>query len=187
MALIDLVAPVVEPVDLTSAKQFLRVDGNDEDTLITDMISLARHQVENMIDRTLIYRVFMYRGPVPNGHCLQLPRPPLLAVSEVTLRDEDEQIIVIPSSDYRVNTHRDPGELRLKDGVSWTDYLDAPTGLEIEFSAGYGTDPGDVPLPLKQALLLLLAQHYEYRDNTEHPSVPMMVDALLMPYRWVRL
>lgn len=187
MALIDLAPPVVEPVDLAYAKQFLRVDGTDEDTLISDLISVARHQVENIISRTLIARSFRYRGDLPNAYCLSLPRPPLLVVTSVKLYDVTGQNILIPAQDYTVNARRNPGELRLGHAKNWVNYIESPTEIEIEFSAGYGTSPNDIPLPIKQALLLLLAQHYEHRDTADHPSVPMMVDALLMPYRWVRL
>ena len=86
-----------------------------------------------------------------------------------------------------VNTRRDPGEINLKPEKCWRDYMVDCQSLEIEFTAGYGDLASDIPLPIKQAILLLLAQHYEYRDGAENPGVPMMVDALLMPYRWVRL
>jgi len=55
------------------------------------------------------------------------------------------------------------------------------------FDAGYGSAPEDVPMQLRQAVLLLLAQHYEHRDEALNRPVPMLVDALLMPYRTVRL
>jgi hypothetical protein len=42
-------------------------------------------------------------------------------------------------------------------------------------------------MQLRQAMLLLLAQHYEHRDDALTRPVPMLVDALLMPYRTVRL
>ena len=187
MALKDLAAPSVEPVDLNYAKIFLRVDGTHEDSLITDLISTARLQVENMLGRTLISRTMLYSGPVPNGHCLVLPRPPLLAVTRLSVIGDDDQMVDIPTSDYKVSTRRDPGEISLDAHHGWRDYLAGCTTIEIEFRAGYGDNPSDIPLPIKQAICLLLAQHYEYRDGAEHPPVPMMVDALLMPYRWVRL
>lgn len=187
MALIDLAAPSVEPVDLNYAKIFLRVDGTHEDSLITDLISTARLQVENILGRTLISRTMLYSGPVPNGHCLVLPRPPLLAVTRLSVVDGDDHSIDIPTTDYKISTRRDPGEIALTISHNWVDYLVGCTTIEIEFRAGYGDSPSDIPLPIKQAILLLLAQHYEYRDGAEHPAVPMMVDALLMPYRWARL
>lgn len=187
MPLIDLTPPSVEPIGLAYSKTFLRVDGTDEDTLITDLISTARVQVENILGRTLINRALLYRGPVPNGHCLALPRPPLLAVTRLSVVGEDDQIIDIPTTDYKISTRRDPGEIRLAGNHCWRDYLVGCTTIEIEFRAGYGDTLADIPLPIIQAILLLLAQHYEYRDGAKHPPVPMMVDALLMPYRWVRL
>ncbi|PHR59345.1 MAG: hypothetical protein COA43_09425 [Robiginitomaculum sp.] len=187
MALIELAPPNIEPIDLAYAKQFLRVDGDDENTLITSFITLARSQVENIIGRTLITRAYKYSGDLPNSTCLHLPRPPLLAVTSITLFDAAEQSAVIAPQQYTVNIRRDPGDVKLNTGSSWADFLTNPAQIEIQFSAGYGESADDIPLPIKQAILLLLAQHFEYRDHADHPSIPMMVDALLMPYRWVRL
>ena len=36
-----------EPITLTEAKNFLRVDGTDDDTLITALISAAREMCES--------------------------------------------------------------------------------------------------------------------------------------------
>ncbi len=187
MALIDLVPPSVEPVDLAYVKTFLRVDHSDEDTLITTLIKTARHQVENIIGRTLIRRTFIYRGVVPRGDCISLPRPPLLSVARLTLIAENDQAVDIPASDYDVSVRCEPGEIRLKPSVSWSDYLPVFANLEIEFDAGYGGAADDVPLPIKQAILLLIAQNFEHRDQNEQAGIPMMVDALLAPFRWVRL
>jgi len=187
MALIDLAPPLVEPIDLAYAKTFLRVDNTDEDTLISTLIKTARHQVENSIGRALIRRSFIYRGHAPRGNCLSLPRPPLLDVARLSLIADNDVGIDIPASDYTVNVRHNPGELRLKNSAKWTDYLADFATLEIEFSAGYGDAPEDVPFPIRQAILLLLSQSFEHRDTGEKPPTPMMVDALLMPYRWIRI
>jgi len=187
MSLIDLSAPVVEPIDLAYAKTFLRVDGIDEDVLIETLIKTARHKVENMIGRTLMGRSFVYRRPVPSGSCFSLPRPPLLSVARLTLIAENDQAVDIPANDYSVTRRRDPAQVNLKSGIKWTDYLAEFVTLEVEFTAGYGDTPDEVPLPIRQAILLLLAHSYEYREMSNSPAVPTMVDALLSPYRLVRL
>jgi len=187
MSLIDLAAPVVEPIDLTYAKTFLRIDGTDEDTLIETLIKTARHRVENMIGRTLMSRSFIYRCAVPKGKCFTLPRPPLVSVTRLTLIAENDQAVNIPTSDYSVTKRRDPAQVNLKSGKNWTDYLAGFVTLEVEFTAGYGNIPDDVPLPIRQALLLLLAHSYEFREMSETPTVPIMVDALLAPYRLVQI
>jgi uncharacterized phiE125 gp8 family phage protein len=187
MSLIDLAAPAVEPIDLAYAKTFLRIDGTDEDTLIETLIKTARHRIENMVERTLINRSFIYRCAVPPDKCLVLPRPPLVSVTRLTLVAENDQAFDIPASDYSVTRRRDPAQLNLKPGKNWTDYLSEFVTLEVEFTAGYGDGPDDVPLPIRQAILLLLAHSYEFRELSETPAIPIMVDALLAPYRLVQL
>ena len=64
-------------------------------------------------------------------------------------------------------------------------------GIEIEFTAGYGDNPSDVPEPILQALKLLVAHWYEVR-NPVHigqmaTRVPDTVSSLLAPYKVRRL
>jgi uncharacterized phiE125 gp8 family phage protein len=60
-------------------------------------------------------------------------------------------------------------------------------GIEIGLEAGYGATATDVPEPLRQALLLLVAHWYDYRNPVEIGAtdieVPHMISALLAPYR----
>ncbi len=64
-------------------------------------------------------------------------------------------------------------------------------GAEIAFTAGYGPAASDVPAPVRQALLLLVAHWYEHREPIEIGSsataIPQTVSDLLMPHRGVRL
>ena len=43
-----------EPITLTEAKNFLRVDGTDDDTLISALISAAREMCESYCRRILV-------------------------------------------------------------------------------------------------------------------------------------
>ena len=43
-----------EPITLTEAKNFLRVDGSDDDTLISALISAAREMCESYCRRILV-------------------------------------------------------------------------------------------------------------------------------------
>ena len=59
--------------------------------------------------------------------------------------------------------------------------------IEIDFVAGHGDTPSDVPQPIRQALLLLIAHWYENREPVEigatATTIPAGVSELLMPYR----
>jgi uncharacterized phiE125 gp8 family phage protein len=64
-------------------------------------------------------------------------------------------------------------------------------GIEIAFTAGYGPVAADVPAPIRQAILLLIAHWYEHRspleDGIHTEPLPNMVSELLAPYRSMRL
>jgi uncharacterized phiE125 gp8 family phage protein len=67
----------------------------------------------------------------------------------------------------------------------------AANGIEIDFVAGYGDAPSDVPQPIRQALLLLVAHWYENREPVEIGAtatvIPGSVSSLLSLYRRRRL
>ena len=76
-------------------------------------------------------------------------------------------------------------------GSDWPRPGKCANGIEIELTAGFGASAADVPAPIAQALLLLVAHWYERRDPIEIGSaaarVPAAVSNLLAPYVEKRL
>lgn len=187
MAILDITAPLLEPVSLDYAKVFLRVDNNDEDALISDFIRAARQRVEALINAALIARPKRFTTSRLSGRGVFINYGAVIEVTAVRLRG-GEVDADIPLTSIIINLRCQPPAITLKDRASFAAYDSAADSLEIDFIAGHGESPDDVPMPLRQAVLLLLAQSYEYRGQAEAPpTVPMMVDALLMPYRGVRI
>jgi len=62
-----------------------------------------------------------------------------------------------------------------------------PGSVTVYFTAGLGETSADIPTPLRQGVLLLLAHLYEHRAGNMPSGFPMMVDALIQPYRGMRL
>ncbi len=169
MTLTDLSPPPTGPVTLSAAKTFLRVDHDHEDALITDLIDSAARQIEPLICASLITRQQLLTKRVRGG-CVHLNRYPVTSVEAVRVEGEDV--------DYTANLKARPASFRMN--------VPDDTVCEIGFTAGYGTDPADIPTPIRQALLLLVAHLYEHREG-DIPPLPLMVGALLQPYRGVRL
>lgn len=165
--LTDLNPPPAEPVTLAEAKAFLRVDHDDEDALIHMLIRAGREQLEAHLNIAMITRPM--RWAVTSGGTIKLPRWPVVSLDAVTADGAG-------TDDYVVNLRARP--------VLLTVAADGP--VEITFTAGYGTTSDDVPAPLRQAMLLLIAYGFEHRD-TAPGRLPLMVDALTMPYRVVGL
>jgi uncharacterized phiE125 gp8 family phage protein len=181
-----LIPPAIEPVALAYAKTFLRVDGSNDDALISDMIISARLRVETMSGHALITRRMRASFAANSKTAINLPSQPVAVVHDVRVIGLGGAAVTVPANRYVVNTRCQPTEIVLKIQTHWHEFTQNLEAIEVEYSAGYGADPSDVPIPFKQAILLLLAQSYEHRDGANMP-VPMMVDALLMPYRWMRL
>lgn len=165
--LTDLNPPPAEPITLAEAKAFLRVDHDDEDALIQTLIASARERLETHLNIAMISRPMQF-STATNGTVI-LPRWPVTSVQTVRF-DYEETVEAV------VNLRCRPATVTYR----------AVDLAEITFTAGYGLAPQDVPAPLRQAMLLLVSQGFEQRDGAPS-SLPLMVDALTMPYRGVGL
>lgn len=183
----DISPPDIEPVSLDYAKTFLRVDTDDDDALITDLIRSARIRIEAMIGGALIERPQRFTTTRVTGRGVFINHQPVREVSAVRLIGAAGEVVDVPLLSLSVNLRCQPPAISVTPFVNWRGILGNAAAVEIDITAGYGTATDDVPMPLRHAVLLLLAQSYEYRAAEVMPPTPMMVDALLMPYRSIRL
>ena len=168
MTLTDLSPPPVPAVSLDAAKAFLRVDHSDEDALITDLIDAATRQIEDRCGVSLITRPQRLSKPA-SGAGVYLTRYPILSIEAVTQDDAPQPI--------DANLRARPALVRVSNSGTVT----------VDFTAGYGETSADIPTPLRQGVMLLLAHLYEHRAGNIPSGFPMMVDALIQPYRGMRL
>lgn len=161
--LTDIQPPPIEPVSLDEAKLFLRIDHDDENDLIETLIRSSRERLEDRLNIAMIERTM--RLVTSERGDIALPRWPVSSIETVVIEEEETNV-------FTVNLRSRP--------VIITVTLGSP--VRVEFTAGYGSQAGDIPAPLRQAILLLVAHGYEHR-NGETGSFPLMVDALTMPYR----
>lgn len=194
MTLQILTPPGVEPIALDQAKTFLRVSHADEDELITNLIVSARERVEAETGRALITRTcremlddWAVEGRFSPPCILKLPAPPLHGVSAITLFAADDTSAVWSSGDYFVDTDTDPGRIIARRGSGFPRPGRHAGGIQIDFVAGYGDTPDDVPAVLKEAILRLVGEAYHDRDGPAARPLPASIASLLAPYRRVRL
>lgn len=164
--LIVALAPAEEPVTLTEAKTHLRVDGTDEDTYITRLITGARIDAESKTWRALVTQTLRgYLDCWPAENHIKLPRSPLQSVTHIKYYDASDVATTLATSDYIVSANREPGRITLRNGKSWpSTTLRAADGIEIEFIAGYGLAAA-VPELLKQGILLTVGHWFENRED----------------------
>lgn len=192
MALTVTAAPETEPLTAAEAKAQLRVDGTDDDTLISALITVAREHVETILGRRLITQTLVWTlDDFPCGRRLQFPTGPVQSVGSVKYY-ASAVLTTWSASLYELSTGGEslPARLGPVDGATWPTVDVRLDGVEITFIAGY-SDADAVPQAIKQAMKLMIGDWYAFREQVVAGSVGELpvgstARALLMPYRlWV--
>lgn len=189
MGLELITGPASEPVSLDEAKAHMRVDNDDEDSLIVRLIKSARETAERYTGRALLAQSFALardRWPTNNPRSFEIPRPPLVAVTTVVVRARSGTETTLSSDAYIVDSASVPGRVVFKDTTVLPPDLADANAILVSFDAGYGSLPSDVPAAIRSAILILVAYHYEQRGNAP-AQPPADALALLAPFRVVAL
>lgn len=164
-----------EPVSLETAKEWLRVTTEDDDDVITDLITVARKRIEAYTLRSLVTKSITLTGYV--DHNFMLPYAPISQISSVKYLDGQ-------TIDTGVNEWEtlDPDEYQV---IGYNDKQFRPqfTGTyEITY-----TTTANVDLGLKTDLKRVLLWMYENRgDDTDEMPTELMSNAkTLKVLSWV--
>lgn len=182
----QLTPPAGEPLAMDEVRLHLRLDTDADDAILDRLIRAARQRCEQYTGRAMIsqsWRLFLDAWP---GRVVDLPFPPLRAVTAVRTIAADGGSEGVVSDLYAVDTAQAPGRIIRKQSAAWPAPGRSHNGIEIDFEAGYGPDWNDVPEPLRQGMLLLIGHLYERREG-EGESLPPTVAGLWQPFRLVRL
>ncbi len=186
MALIRIAAPASEPLDLATAKLHCRVDGTDEDALITALIVAAREQAEHETGRALITQTWeLVHDVFPEAFVLR--KSPIQSVVSLKYLDSAtgaEQ--TLDPADYLLDKDNEPGYLVPAYGKAWPSSYGVPNAVRLRYVCGYA-NAAAVPQAIKQWMLLAIGTMYENRSTLIAGQVFSIPDrfwaGLLDPYR----
>jgi uncharacterized phiE125 gp8 family phage protein len=188
MPSILLSGPAAEPITLVDAKQFLRVEHDDDDDVIAALIAGARIHVEASTRRALVTQGWrLTRDVWPDCAFLAVLPVPLVSLDAARVYRHDGSTLAIDTDVFGLDKVSAPARLIFARGAVQAPER-AASGIEIDITCGYG-EPEDVPEPLRQAVRLLVAHWYENRSlvGGEVAVLPQTVAALIAPYRVVSL
>lgn len=179
----------VEPVSLAEATAWARVEFPDDDSLISDIITAARDDMEGpglkkaiMLQSRCVYfmgfpwtggyynRLIRSMGPNPwwlptAQGIIMLPYPPLQQVTSIQYIDPSSgDLLSIPSSQWIFTQNSTPGRVMPQYGVVWPLARPVIDSVQITYTCGYGPYESDVPAALRIALRSVIAATYENRE-----------------------
>lgn len=195
------VAPTTEPVSLSDAKAFLKVDTSDEDALITALIGTARRMCEEFTKRAFITQTwelvmdvfsnyetaaeaepssigrYFPPGITEGERAIRLSRQPIQSITKIESADSTNTFSDVSASVYTLDT--DTGRILLNSGQVWPTNLRQYSGVRITYVAGYG-NAAAVPSDIATAILLTVSSLYESRACGDMPEG---AKAILLPYQ----
>lgn len=194
MALELITEPSIEPITYEQVLTHLRINPYDEEIdedsvqYIDTLITAVRQDVESYTSRALITQTWKYYlNEWPDGDYIDIPKPPLQSITSITALTEDDVPITVDLIYYLVDTVSAPGKLILAVDESWpTETLYPMNPIQIQFVCGYGVLAENIPVRIRQAMLLQIADLYENRETIIVGKGFQRLDTverLLWPYR----
>ena len=177
------VSPVEPAVTLVDTKEHLRVDFDDEDSLIDTYIRAATDAIERRVGSSLTqqtYELVLDKF----AHEIDLVMRPIIAVNSVTYTDTALAEQTFSSSNYEVDLKH--GRLRLVPEADWPELGGRYNAVTINFDAGWTAVT--LPHSLKVAVLLTVSHLYHHREAVTEvqasiQELPLGVDMLIDSYK----
>jgi len=174
--------PAAEPVSLAEAKLHLKVDNSADDTLISALITAARQHLERHCNSAFVTQTITEVWPsfYKRNHCSVAP-----VQSLTTLQHISEGAAIYTTTDaslYGFDTYAKPAYIYRMPDMTYPITEDVPDAVKAVYVAGYGA-AASVPVPIKAAILLVVADLYENRQDTIK-RMPSAAEYLIAPYRY---
>ncbi len=159
-----------------------------QDPVVASFLRAAMAAIEARTCKALLARAFSWTVEAWRDAAGQaLPVAPVTAVTRLSVISRDGSETEIAAETYWLE--RDVQRPRLRASGAALPVIPQNGTAKIEFYAGYGASWQAVPADLQQAVLMLAAHYYEYRNDTalSDGCMPFGVTSLIERYKTVRL
>ena len=169
MAIKIIIPPAIEPITLQEAKHHLRVDGTDDDILISSLIKQAREYCEEFQNRKYITQTLeLVLDSFPRGNAIVFYNcSPLQKMESIKYYDSSRQEYLFDESNYIADLDGFVNRAVLNRGRHWPIVeLQSVNAVRARVVAGYGDTADKVPETIKWAIILQMKLLYDdYRPE----------------------
>ncbi|MFA6308624.1 MAG: head-tail connector protein [Clostridia bacterium] len=175
-----ITAPLVEPISLTEASLFLRIDEGftEDDDYIQGLITTARQFCEDFQNRAYITQTWEmslndFSYSISDKACdyyekslIEIPKGSLQKVNTFTYKDANGIVNDLTEDiDFVLSTRGILGRICPPFGCVFPCEVLYPLDpIIINFTCGYGDVADSVPLKIKQAIYLMVSHWYDNRS-----------------------
>lgn len=168
--------PASEPLTLSEAKVFLRIDHDDDNALILRSITAVRSAAEHYLSYALLPQTLEYKIDYPQDYILPLSRGPASSIISVISTDDVGTDTVWVNTNYRISS--DGFAILLKQQP----YAAVMT---VQYNAALSNTASALPPLIRQGMLHHLAVAMEARDGSA--AMPAMTLQCYQPFRRISL
>jgi uncharacterized phiE125 gp8 family phage protein len=171
-SLVRVTAPAALPISVAEAKAQMRVEGNDDDTIIERLVNtaVAFVDVQGVLGRAMITQTWG-EWLAPNPSTVLLSLGPVQSVSAIKYYDVDGVLQTATLADFNVFGTPNRITITPKTGKAWPVTQNRDDAIKIEYVIGYGASSTSVPQTVRHALMMLVAHWYENRETTQEKQM----------------
>ena len=163
----------VDPSPIFTAEEvrfFLKEDDDSiQDDILDLFVAMATQCGENCTNRSFVTQDWIQY--FDSFDCaLRLGRGKVQTVSAVKYLDANGDEQTLSAANYVTDLVSEPARIQLASGGTWPTIDDVPNAVRVEFSAGYGDEPANVPAELRLWLLRCVGYLNENRQAQDLPE-----------------
>lgn len=178
--------PTLGVVNLAEIKIHLRVDHDDDDLIIQDLIDSAIADYDGfsgVLNRCLISQTWAEKMDSLDCRRVPLTLYPASSITSVTYYDTANASQTLSSAVYRLQKRNGTAYIELIDGQSWPSVYARDDAVTITYVAGYGTSANLVPADIRAAIKLHVEASYESPDAADVDRLESAQARLTAKYR----
>ena len=146
------------------AKTHLKVDTSADDTYIDNLVSAATESAQIFTNRYFINTTITQHGDTWSD-LSTLFKSKVSSITHIKYYDSDNSLQTLASSVYLEDLTHQPARIGLKPNQSFPSLAGRISAVQCKYVVGYGAAASDVPEGIREAVLLIVGNWYENRQE----------------------